>query len=193
MNLNQLSELLIYSLIVIIIITFGAYGTENFKSVIALLLDFSSQYNPSIWVQSFSPKTEVTESAYQLSYSIIDFSGKLFTWIISFIGFKIGSKASSETIKFFGFALSLFFMRDVCIALIESTSGVAYCTNNGIWKVLNINHNIASWIYAIIGVSIFCYLIYLVKDRRRLIYILSGFIGTIIGLYAWIKFAPIIL
>jgi hypothetical protein len=127
------------------------------------------------------------------NFAIIESSGYLFTFFVSLIGFLIWfirrkKKLIIKWLDWLSLILSLFFMREILVIGYLFWHGIL-CNEKKLWDFFGLN-----WYYTYITLFIFgiiwliFILIRVLPKEYRLKFIVSGFLGCIIGFYLVTRF-----
>lgn len=122
-------------------------------------------------------------------FAIIEFSGKLFTTLVSILGLIIWCyrRKKGFRIRFYDWIslmFSLVFWRELILAIIDLLNGFKLCRESELYNYFNLDYAITDTSIFIIGIIFTVYIIFFaVPKKYRIKFITTGLLAGISGFY----------
>lgn len=134
-------------------------------------------------------KTITDKNTFYLA--IIEYFGIFLTLIITITGirwryFRIKKNKDFTKIDIMPLMLSFFFLREPIIVLWHHINKILLCNDKMKWEIIGLNPYIYFYLFYLLSVILIVYILFkLVPKNDRIIFIISGLIGSIIGIYLY--------
>lgn len=197
----------------VILVPIGMFVSEGVKIAVARSMGFTEGYVKPLARHIFSSGDNVNFPKFSKEYSSkedyfnskeyikariendkglfkIEVAGKLFVWGVSFISlFLYFKRRRKKKVTNYGdwllLFLGLFFMRDVIIAA-QGMVMFYPCSESVFWTQLFGEPFNSLATYMIFGIVLLGLIIYSVKGKDRWTFLISGFLGSLLGTYLWV-------
>jgi hypothetical protein len=197
--MTKVKEFFLYLFCFIIVIQIGFLLTEYVKIITASLLGFSHEFRPILGLTMFYPETELMEPFYTHQLNKIEISGLVFTHLVSLIGLitlwiRRKTLFTNQSIMDLLLAImSLFFMRDIIYPGIFVLFNFIPCQAYELYKSLPLNGFLLLRIHFFLGLMMLGFVVWILPSNKRLIFILSGALASVISFFMIVKFTHLLL
>jgi hypothetical protein len=117
----------------------------------------------------------------------IELSGVLFTLLVSISSllFWLNRRKKNKVIEWFDWLAliaSLFYMREIVVMSIDLFYGGKLCSEAKLWSAVGLHWYYADWICFVLGILWLIFMVIkVVPAKSRIIFFISGFLGSITG------------
>jgi hypothetical protein len=219
---NNVKILFLLTLAFVVMITSGYLLNENVKRLTAGTIGYGNYYLPSFarymfYSDSLNSSLQKIRDDYknngdssqafrkdkawikliktdERNFAIIEFSGDLFTFLISLIGLSLWNfrRKKEKIVQWFDWLflmMSLFFMRETAVIGFDLFRGSKLCNEAKLWRYLGFHWYYIDLVFFILGLaSLIFIIVYLVPPKDRIRFLISGLIGFVMSYLILLKF-----